>query len=140
MERKEFLKMLGISTASGLATVCLASCGKTSTNGNYEGPANVNFTLDLSATANAALANTGGYLYSNGVIVAKTTAGTYIAVSEACTHLGVSVTYRGPAQQFYCPSHGATFTDSGVVTNGPATTPLTQYHTALTGTMLRVYS
>ncbi len=140
MDRKDFFKMLGVNSAAGLATVCLASCNKEKTSGNYPGPSNVNFSLDLTATQNAALNNGGGYVYSNGVIVAKTLAGAYIAVSQACTHQGVTVTYNGPNKTFYCPSHAANYSETGTVLGGPPNVPLTQYQTALSGTMLRVFS
>jgi cytochrome b6-f complex iron-sulfur subunit len=140
MERKEFLSLLGLGSASVLAAVCMGGCSKQSATGGSTAPTNVDFTIDLSLPANANLAGDGGYIYSNGIIVARTVGGAYVAVSQACTHEGVSVQYVSSQDLFYCPSHGAKFSDSGSVVSGPASSALKQYKTFLTGTSLRVYS
>jgi cytochrome b6-f complex iron-sulfur subunit len=138
MERKEFLSLVGLGTASVFAAVCLGGCAKSSSGGTA--PTNVDFTLDLTLPANAALVTAGGYIYSGGIIIAKTTAGSYLAVSQSCTHEGVSVQYQAANQRFYCPGHGATYSVTGAVTGGPAPSALKEYNTALTGNMLRIYS
>jgi cytochrome b6-f complex iron-sulfur subunit len=140
MERKEFLSLLGLGTATIFTGACLGSCSKQSTGNVSSAPTNIDFTLDLSLPANAGLTTNGGYIYSNGLIVARTASGSYIAVSQACTHEGVTVQYVSGEDLFYCPSHGAKFSDSGAVISGPASTSLKQYNTALSGTSLRVYS
>ena len=142
MERKEFLSLIGFGSASALAAVCLGGCSKSGGgNSNVPSPPSaVNISLDLTLPANAALGASGGYLYTSGIIVAKTTAGDYIAVSQVCTHEGVTVRYEGANQRFYCASHGTTFSNTGAVTGGPATTALKQYNTSLSGNILRVYS
>ncbi|WP_299289223.1 Rieske 2Fe-2S domain-containing protein [uncultured Mucilaginibacter sp.] len=142
MDRKEFLASIGLSAASFAILSCVG-CSKSSDNlssGTANGPTGVNFTLDLSSSANAALLTNGGYLVSNGVIVARTTAGAYIAVQQSCTHENYGLVYQGSNNRFYCNNHGATFSNSGAVTNGPANRPLTTYNTTLTGTSLKVYS
>lgn len=142
MERKSFLNLVGVGSVSFLATVCLGACSKAGIgNTNISTPpAGIDFTLDLSLPANAALANPGGYLYSNGIIVAHALSGGYLAVSQACTHQGVTVQYVGTNKEFYCPSHGAVFSETGAVTGGPANGSLMKYQTSLSGTMLRVFS
>ena len=96
--------------------------------------------LDLTQAANASLKNNGGFLVTNGVIVAKTNLGTYIAVQKGCTHEVYTLTYQGDKNRFYCNNHGATFSEGGVVTNGPAKKNLVTYKTELKGDILRVYS
>ncbi len=140
MERKEFLSLLGLGTAGIFSAACLGACSKAASGYTPPVPTVVDITLDLSLPANAALNNIGGYIYTNGVIVAKTKTGSYIAVSQDCTHQGVSVQYQVANQQFYCPSHGSIFSETGSVTGGPAPTSLKQYNTTLTNNMLRVYS
>jgi cytochrome b6-f complex iron-sulfur subunit len=133
MNRKEFLSIVGIGATGVFATSCLSACKK-------ENNTNIDFTLDLSSSANSALAANGGYVISQGVIVAKTSAGEFIAVSAACTHQGVNVQFQSSNNRFYCPGHGANFNTNGTVQNGPANSPLTKYNTSLSGNILRVYS
>lgn len=136
MDRKEFMNLMGLSVGGVVIAGCLGGCSKES----GVAPSNVDFTLDLTDGANAALNSNGGYLVKNGIIIGRTTAGAYIAVSAACTHEQTTVQYQANSQRFYCPNHGSTFSESGAVTLGPATRALTQYDTALTGTSLRIYS
>lgn len=133
MKRKEFLSVMGVGAAGILALSCLSSCKK------EEAP-DVDFTLDLNSSSNVALATNGGYLISQGVIVAKTNSGDFIAVSAACTHQGVEVEFQSSNNRFYCSGHGANFSTTGAVLNGPANSPLKKYNTSLNGNVLRVYS
>jgi cytochrome b6-f complex iron-sulfur subunit len=138
MTRNEFLSQVGVGAAALLMPACfgtLTSCSPASS--VPAAPTNVDFTLDVST---GALAVKGGYLLSNGIIVAHTLSGTYIAVSAACTHEGQTIQYIGSSNDFYCPRHGAMFNSVGQVTRGPAGAPLSQYKTSLTGTSLRIFS
>lgn len=141
MDRKDFLNSIGMSAAAFALINCIG-CKKTedSSSTDTTGPTGVNFTLDLSLAANAALLTNGGSLVSNGVIVARTNTGSYIAVQRSCTHESYTLTYQSANSRFYCPNHGATFSENGAVTNGPASRALTVYNTQLTGTSLKVYS
>jgi cytochrome b6-f complex iron-sulfur subunit len=136
MDRREFLSKLGIGAAATCA-LCIGGC-KPEDSG-ITAPTNVDFTLDLSAPANSGLLSVGGSLVNDGVIVAHTRSG-FVAVSAACTHQGTTVYFDAGANDFVCPSHGSTFTTSGSVINGPASTPLGHYNTKLAGNSLRVYS
>ncbi|MGY4386468.1 cytochrome b6-f complex iron-sulfur subunit [Pedobacter sp. UYP24] len=140
MDRKDFLNSIGLS-AAGFAIINCVGCSKNNSGSpETSAPTGIDFTLDLSATANAALTNNGGYLISNGIIVAKNSSGSYIAVQRSCTHENYNLVYQSNNARFYCANHGATFSEIGSVTNGPANRSLTTYHTQLTGTSLRVYS
>ena len=141
MDRKEFFASLGLSAASFALMNC-AGCTKSTdspSSGQGGAPASVNFTLDLNAAANSALTRDGGFLISNDVIVVRKSLGVFIAVQRSCTHSNVSLTYQSSINKFYCSAHGATFSESGAVGNGPATRPLNVYQTELTGTTLRIY-
>ena len=141
MDRKEFLSLLGLTVGGGVAISCLGGCAKESgvtPDGNTGGGGSLDFTLDLNAPENAVLKNNGGFLVKSGVIVARTTGGVYIAVAAACTHQGTIIQYEGNNSRFFCPNHGSTFSESGGVLNGPASTALKQYKTELSGTNLRV--
>ena len=111
--------------------VGLSSCKKVDT-----GPTK-DFTVDVSS---GSLATNGGFMVSNGVIIARTNTGTFLAVAAACTHQGTNINYNASGNNFVCPNHGAQFDSTGNVTQGPASTNLTQYNTTLTGTSLRVFS
>ena len=139
MDRKEFLVSLG----KGAVTVCmacyLASCGANS-NDIPTAPTNVDFTLDLTQSANQSLNNVGGYIYKDGIIIGRLSQSEFVAVSEYCTHQGTMVTFQKNNNRFYCPNHGSTFKTDGTVINGPANRPLAKYNTQFSGNSLRVYS
>ncbi|MCX6228517.1 MAG: Rieske (2Fe-2S) protein [Bacteroidia bacterium] len=144
MKRNEFLTALGISASTVVFAPYLVSCSKGSSlsdSGNNGTPsATIDFTLDLTMPANSALNTNGSSMISNGVIVAKTSGGMYIAVASKCTHQGYTLAYDNATSEFHCASHGSNFTTTGLVVNGPAATSLKVYKTQLTGTTLRVYS
>ena len=130
-------------------TGCLGSCTRKSDDPQPappQGPgpsAAVDFTLDLAAPANARLNNPAfGYVYggSGRVIVAKTAAGSYIALAAPCTHQGTSVQFQPGNDTFSCPTHGSQFSTSGAVLTGPATAALRLYNVVQTGNTLRVTS
>lgn len=146
MNRKDFFARVGFGAAALLVPVCLTglatSCSSDSPNnsgGTTTPPAGgVDFTLDVST---GALATNGGFLVSNGIIVARTTTGDFLAVSAACTHQGTQVNYVSSSNSFHCPNHGQNYSSTGAVTTGGQTnTNLKQYNTALTGTSLRVFA
>jgi cytochrome b6-f complex iron-sulfur subunit len=139
MDRKEFIETIGLSAVALTLLSCLG-CSKDSSGPSTIGPANVDFTLDLNVDANKVLLNNGGYLATNGILVARTTAGAYIAVQQSCTHERYTLTYQGSNKRFFCNNHGATFNELGTVTSGPTNKSLKVYNTQLTGTSLRVYS
>lgn len=129
-----------------LAPAALTSCSKSTnglTSGNDPGGTTggaVDFSLDLSTSPYSTLNSNGGSVYKNGLIIARTTNGEYVALSASCTHEGSTIGYDSSANRFHCPNHGSNFTVSGTVINGPATSSLRKYNTQLSGTILRVYA
>ena len=148
MERKDFINALGVSTATLILATCFGGWSKPSSTDTGTNPppppppppANIDFLLDLNATENANLGTNGGFVYKNNIIIARTMTGTYIAVAMACTHQGTTVVYDGSNNRFFCNNHGSSFSNTGVVNNGPAATNLRQYNTTLTGRSLRVFA
>lgn len=142
MDRKEFLAQLGLSSAAIFAATCLGSCSKDDggSGGGVTPPTNVDFTINLGDSANAALNTAGGFIYQSGIIIARTLTDTYLAVAQACTHEGTTVVWQSGNNRFFCPNHGSTFSTTGAVTNGPAGSALRRYNTSLTGTNLRIFS
>jgi len=138
MERKDFLKKtIAFCGLSLIPTGIIESCNKQ----GFAGPANVNFTLDLTNAANAALKTAGGSLISNGVIVIRVNASTFDALSATCTHAGCTVGYNASRGTVVCPCHGGTYSPSaGAVLSGPPPSGLTTYTTSLNGNILTVKS
>ena len=136
MDRKEFLSTFGLGAVVVACSYCLNGCKPL--DNPVSSPANVDFTLDLNASANAALKTNGGYVYNGGVIVARAANGSYVALSQTCTHAGSTVRYVLSTDHFYCPNHGSNFATDGSVVNGPAASPLTKYNTSLSGSSLHV--
>jgi cytochrome b6-f complex iron-sulfur subunit len=72
-----------------------------------------------------------------GVAAVRTGTSSFIALGMSCTHEGTKVNIQG--QIFDCPNHGARFTSSGAVSNGPATRALasrTVVYDATAGTLV----
>ncbi len=136
MERKEFLKKtLALCGLSLIPAGIMESCNKQT----FAGPANVNFTLDLSNAANAPLNTVGGAVLSNGVIVIRSSGTTYNALSATCTHAGCTVGYNATSGTIICPCHGGTYNAAtGAVLTGPPPSPLTKYTVAQSGHILTI--
>ncbi len=134
MERRDFLEKLGIGAAFVLTTACLSSCKKDSVT-----PADL--TLDLNASENAALKTNGGYIVTNGIVVARTTSGGYAAATVICSHeQKKQITYNKSTNEWLCTAHQARFDMAGKGLNGNGSGGLAIYQTTLTGTSLRVFS
>ncbi|MDP1816922.1 MAG: Rieske (2Fe-2S) protein [Leadbetterella sp.] len=132
IDRKDFLKQVGMGFGAIMLMNCLQSCSETEipdpnpiTNTDK-----LDFSIDISASGNTALLTKGGFLVvsSKKVIIARTLADTWIAVSSACTHEGTTINYRANSNDFLCPNHQSTFSATGAVTKSPATSALTKYN------------
>jgi cytochrome b6-f complex iron-sulfur subunit len=137
MNRKEFLSTIGLGAVGVLCAGCLGAC---KSEDGITAPTSVDFTLDMSTPAYQSLVNPGGYVYKDGVIVAHTTGGAYVALSSTCTHQGGTVAYESGANRLHCPNHGSNFATDGSVQNGPATAPLRQYAVSVNGNLVHVTS
>ena len=144
MERRQFIGSLSGPVVAACA-VCLGACSKSSstTNGTSSGsnvptPANVNFTVDLGSS----LTTIGSSLVQSGVIVVRIAGGnaaaSFTAVQAACTHEGTTINFSASGNQFVCPNHGSTFSTSGKVTLGPASTALKQFTVVVNGSIMTV--
>lgn len=143
MNRKEFFARVGFGAAAVLLPACVAglatSCSSDGASGGTTPgtTTGVDFNVDVSS---GTLATNGGFMVSQGIVIARTLAGDFIAVSASCTHEGTSVNYNSGGNKFVCPNHGAQFSSTGTVTQGPATRNLTKYNTSLSGSTLRIFS
>ncbi len=129
IDRQEFFRLVGVSIGAIVLQQCLSGCN---TGANDPQPANTptDFTVNVNNTNFAALRNAGGFVRTNGIIIARTQQGGFIAVSQACTHEGTPVNFVSANDTFLCPNHGSVFSSEGEVKTGPATKPLTRYKTS----------
>jgi cytochrome b6-f complex iron-sulfur subunit len=111
---------------SALPTVPGTLAGSTITVNNVTGTA-------LASTGTLALVTTSG----GDVLVARTAASTFVALSAGCTHQNCEITGVS-GQTFVCPCHGSRFDTSGKVVNGPAVTPLPQFQTQFSNDVLTI--
>ena len=145
MERKEFLRSLGAGAAFALTFPCLQGCSKDEVNGNIvEEPTGVDFTVDLDSDEATKLANNGGFILKNLVVIAKNLEGEFIAASQVCSHESYDqvrfVDQSGGI--FYCDVHGSRFDQDGTPLNQVDSAPakaIKVYNTELNGSILRIY-
>jgi Rieske Fe-S protein len=81
------------------------------------------FTVDLAAPANAALATVGGWVSvtrpipkstrTTRILIARTGASEYLAYGAACGHQGKYVEYNATLRHWRCPEHDAEFALDG---------------------------
>lgn len=132
MDRKDFLKLTGAACGLTFMGSFWAACNKSDT-----AQPTANFEIDLSDSANASLANVGGWITKNNINIIHTSSG-FIAISAICTHQGCTVTYQSSANDFYCPCHGGKFDINGNVTGGPPPSSLKKYTVTQNGTVLTI--
>ncbi len=145
MERKQFLRSLGAGAAFALVFPCTQGCSKDEIQGIIkEEPTGVDFTVDLGSAEASNLADNGGFILKNDVVVVRNLEGTLIAASQICSHQGYDqVRFVSDAGGiFYCDVHGSRFAQNGTPLNQIGNTTakaLKVYQTSLDGTILRVF-
>jgi cytochrome b6-f complex iron-sulfur subunit len=140
INRNQFLSKLGLGTGAIMATYCLGSLISCDDDDDYIG-GEVDFTLDLDESAYDALNAVGGYVRINKVVIAAVSEGTFVAVTQICSHQGAeNVTFRSLNNDFYCTQHGAIFDLEGKGLNSNGSKGILVYKTSLSGTLLRIYS
>ena len=141
INRKQFLSKLGLGTGAIMATYCLGSLSSCDDEDDDYIGGEVNFTLDLDESAYDALNAVGGYVRINKVVIAAVSEGTFVAVTQICSHQGAeNVTFRSLNNDFYCTQHGAIFDLEGKGLNSNGSKGILVYKTSLSGTLLRIYS
>jgi cytochrome b6-f complex iron-sulfur subunit len=123
--RREFLQRSALFAAAAAA---LAACAPSDATGPSLGGM-----VQVKVTDYPALANVGGIATlttSNGspIAVVRTGAESFVALSRVCPHQGATVNSTGSG--FFCPGHGAQFSDTGVWQGGQPTSNLHAYATS----------
>jgi len=124
MNRKQFLKTSAVALAGIAVSGSFLEVAKK--HKRASGPT-VNFTLDLNDSKNAALASSGGYIYNQGVIIARINDMT--DVYSCCPnlhHQGCTVTFATGSESFVCPATEEHTTSTGT-SSPPSTLPIKRY-------------
>jgi cytochrome b6-f complex iron-sulfur subunit len=146
IDRKDFMKQVGLGFGAIMLMNCLQSCGETEipdpnpVGGNSN---KVDVSINITDMAYRNLQNKGGFVVLNEqkIIVARTNDDAWLAVSSVCTHEGTTIAYRVSSNDFKCPRHDAEFTSAGAVKKGPATSPLKKYNVTFSANtnVLRIF-
>ena len=135
IDRHQFLRKLGFGGAA-LAAVYFGAHLQSCTNDRVN-PAPTNLTIDLTDAANATLKTNGGYLIRNGVVIARSNTGAYIAATLKCSHEGRNeIIYQ--TDHFYCTAHGAKYDNAGKGLNSDGKKGIAVYTTTLAENMLTI--
>lgn len=142
MERKEFLRNLGVGAAFALTFPCLQGCSKDSVDGDIIPiPSGVDFTIDLNSVEGAKLTDNGSFILKNLVVVVKNLEGNFVAASQICSHQGYDqvrfVDNNGGV--FHCDVHGSRFDQTGKPINAVTGNSLKIYNIERNGDVLRVF-
>lgn len=151
MERKEFLQSIGAGAAFALMFPCVNGCSKDGEElETFPEPTGVNFTVDLTASSSAALANNGGFIFVKSnpelsyldIVVARNLEGELIAASKICSHQQTEEVRfsTNDGGVFICTTHSSRFAQDGTSLNLATTSnPLKIFQTELMGDTLRVF-
>ncbi|GMN07350.1 hypothetical protein MTsPCn5_27390 [Croceitalea sp. MTPC5] len=143
MERKKFLKTLGAGAAFAVAFPCLHGCSSDSDEelDTFPVPTGVDFTVDLTSSEAAPLANNGGFILKNFVVIARNLEGELVAASQVCSHQQTEevrfITEDGGI--FRCSTHGSRFSQTGTPLNTITNNPLKIFNVELMGDTLRIF-
>ena len=140
INRHEFLRKLGLGGTSLMAIYCgitMSSC-KNEEYTTATIPKNLTFDINTVGSNGTLLKNKGGYFVdtTNNIVVAHTSADTYVTVTLICTHQGQRQV-RYETNGFACTSHGAIFDNAGKNLS-VAPSPLKTYVTNISGTTVTV--
>lgn len=153
LNRGEFLRSLGMSSAALMAFYCmgtgLTACSSKSNDptptpapttgtgltGNSEtAKGAINFTLDLTDAAYSKLKTAGEFVKVGDVLVANTKGNKFVAIQRLCTHQQNDlVSYRLTSDDFFCDAHGSVFATDGsvkVAAGGPSQPAMKLYKTS----------
>jgi cytochrome b6-f complex iron-sulfur subunit len=138
MKRRAFLGSITGPVVAACA-VCMGACSKTTGGDSFtSGGVSANFNVDLLTN----ITTVGSSILQNGIVIVRLATGnvpaSFTAVQAACTHQGTFVSYNQAANKFICPNHGANFSTTGAVTQGPATNPLKVYVITISGSTMTV--
>jgi cytochrome b6-f complex iron-sulfur subunit len=145
--RRKFLENAGLSLVLGtFGAAFFTSCSSTDDANPTTPPGNSStgitvsgntITIDL-AIQTALNASGSWLLIENASTLVANVSGAFVALTSVCTHSGCSDRWTFGNSRFTCTCHGSVFDSAGKVLTGPASAPLQQFTTQVTGTTLRI--
>jgi len=143
--RRKFLETAGMSVVlSTLGAAFLTSCSSTDDADPTVPPVNPGNGITISGNTTTidlniqqTLKTPGNWLLitNNRTLVANIS-GSFVALTSVCTHSGCFDSWTFGSNRFTCTCHGSVFDGSGRVLTGPASSPLQEFTTQVTGTNL----
>ena len=147
MDRRAFLKWIGVGGLASSLPVAIAACSNIAT------PPQPN-----RDSLSSARSQTNGYITvgtvkglektgrlrkkasGNSVLVVQdpNIPNTLHAFEPICTHQGCEVDWRKREKNIFCSCHGSTFNSDGAVIRGPASRPLKSYPVKIEGESILV--
>ncbi|MDM7854907.1 QcrA and Rieske domain-containing protein [Cellulomonas alba] len=126
LDRRQVLQRAGAVGLGAAVVGVLAACGSGSSGGGAGGGGQAKAGADGSL-AQVSAVPVGGAVSAkdaNGkpIIIAQPEAGTIVAMTAICTHMGCTVVPDG--KQLKCPCHSSTYSLTGQNQSGPAPRPL----------------
>jgi cytochrome b6-f complex iron-sulfur subunit len=146
IDRKDFMKQVGLGFGAIMLMNCLQSCGETEipdpnpVGGNSD---KLDISINITDSAYSKLQSRGGYVVikDKKVIIARTNDDSWLAVSSACTHQGTELIFRPTVPDFFCNNHESEFAITGAVKKGPATSALKKFNVTFSANtnVLRIF-
>jgi cytochrome b6-f complex iron-sulfur subunit len=146
--RRDFLEKTGAALVIGTLGLSFFTSCASSEEADPASLANPSQSSGITITGNiiridlslqTLLGSPGGWLLiENARTLVANVNNTYTALTSVCTHSNCSTNWAFSNNRFTCNCHGSVFDPSGRVLNGPATAPLQQFNTNLTGLVLTV--
>jgi len=131
LDRRQLLQRAGAVGLGALVVGALAACGSGSdgssgSGGDGGGQASAGADGSLAQVSQIPVGGAVSARDANGkpIIIAQPEAGTIVAMTAICTHMGCTVAPDG--KQLRCPCHGSIFSLTGQNESGPAPSPLAQ--------------
>ena len=122
MQRREFIKWVGVGAIASHLPIALAACTENN-------PASNVSNSELLSLGTVEKLDSKGFLLDEEakIMVIKNSQGQIAAVDATCTHKGCIVDWKKNAGEFVCPCHDAKFAADGKVLAEPALEPLATY-------------
>jgi len=143
MNRREFLRWVGVGGVASSLPIAIAAC--TAEDKKSESAAMPKRSDGFQPVGTVAELGQNGQIlkknFARGPVLVISQPGapkTVAAVNPTCPHKGCAVDWTPSQKSFVCPCHGAKFGTDGKVLKGPAKKPLPTYEAKIEGNSVLV--